>query len=169
LLELAGVVTLVTEKLSRSIEVDDTERAGALLLRATMGNRYMSDRGMKVSDGSEWVKPFNVLDGIRAIDEKFPGEGSRKATNLYDSLSEVCHPNMGALFQHYRLEDPHARFDDQPHKTDTLPIQEVELAFMVLVYASFALSSIARDKPRADAFEAVLTGMFERERSRQGT
>jgi hypothetical protein len=166
LLELAGVVALVTEKVSRSIEVNDTERAGTLLLRATMGNRYMSDRGTKVSDGSEWVKPFNVLDGIRAIDEKFPGDGSRKATNLYDSLSEVCHPNMGALFQHYRIEDADVRFDDPPHETDTSPIEEVELALMVLVYSLLALSSIAGDRARAHAFETILVGTLERVRER---
>jgi hypothetical protein len=61
LFELAGVVTLVSEKLSRNVEAYDIAAAGTLLLRATMGNRYMSDRGLKTSDGLDWVAPFNVM------------------------------------------------------------------------------------------------------------
>jgi hypothetical protein len=77
---------------------------------------------------------------------------------------------MGALHQHYRLEEhdgvARVRFDDPRYKTDTPPIEEVELTLLVLFNQSLALSSFAGDKPRADAFEAALVRMLERMRER---
>jgi hypothetical protein len=177
LFELAGTVTFVSEKLSGCVEANDTVAAGDVMLRATMGNRYMSDRREKNPDGLDWVAPVNVLHGIDALDKKFPGDGSRSYRRRYDRLSEVSHPNMGALFQHYRLEEDNitwrVRFDSPLHKTDTpplgdtvkrwsAPLEAVESALLILVHESFVLSLLAADQPRADAFDAALTRLMTR-------
>jgi hypothetical protein len=101
LFELAGHAVHVTKKVSAATNAGTYDVAWEFLLKATMGSRSM--RAV-----SAWPSPIHVMDDVRALAGFASMAGSenlgKRTEELYDHLSEFCHPNLGAFMQHCEFE-----------------------------------------------------------------
>ena len=104
--ELGAHAVLVHETVGKRRAAGDLPGAWENLARAMVGNSEMRARGERTSAGTEWIKPFHVNDGLRALDRFLAKAGDEKpAQEMYDTLTEHAHPSQGAFSQYYRWEN----------------------------------------------------------------
>lgn len=91
LLESVSLLYNLHKKIVSAIDRKDVNQLDKWLERVTLGRRNVVTE----------ITPPNILNALNSIDEKYAG-----VREMYDQLSEFCHPNFaGVLASYSRLND----------------------------------------------------------------